>query len=163
MTPQEKEYIGLSEDHDVTRGQIRQIEGEYGYLLTRVNDSYAQDLAKVAKEVLSDPKTKEFIPLDLVSGINESIKEVEDEVGLDRGKLVGQAKKMNRELKTLHSKQIDNFKGMTFLIQNYEIGELGEDVFFKAKFEDAVEDSQESYSDMLTLLDNHYEVLNKTG
>jgi hypothetical protein len=162
MTPQEKEYVGLSDDHEVTRGQIRQIEGEYDYLLAQINDSYAQDLAKVAKGVLDDPKAQKIIPSDLASGLNDSIREVEEDFELDRDQLVNQAKTMNRELKTLHSNQVKNFKEMTFLVQNYEIGDLGEDVFLKAKLEDAVEDSQESYFDMIKLLDVHYEALNNT-
>jgi len=159
MTPQEQRYITLSDKFEIAKKQIFQIEGEYDFLLQRIGDSYNQDAAKVANKILNDPKAKSLIGNEIVSGLNASIKEVEDDIELDRSELVNQIKGLNRELKVLHLKQIDIFEEMNTLTQEYEIGDSGGDVFFKANFEDAVEDCQDSCLSMVTVLDDQYKRL----
>tara|TARA_B100000959_G_C14949777_1_gene611424 strand:+ start:500 stop:991 length:492 start_codon:yes stop_codon:yes gene_type:complete len=160
MTPQEKRYIELSRKFEISKGQITQIEGEYDFLIERIQDSYTQDLAKAANGVVNDPEAKKIFPLELISGIKESLKETEDDIELDRGELVGQLKKMNKELQELHLNQSDTFSEMNSLVQDNEIGEYGNDIFWKAQHEDAIDESQESYLDMVDVLSGQYETFN---
>ena len=157
MTPQEEKYLGLSQKFEINKRQIRQIEGEYDFLIERIQDSYAQDLAKDMSAIADDPKAKQIFPLKTLSKIKEVIKEAEDDIVLDRDKLVDQLKEMNKELQKLHFDQVDNFKEMNELIQNEEVGELGDDVLFRAQHEDAVDESRESYLGMVDMLSGQYE------
>jgi chaperonin cofactor prefoldin len=143
----------LSQKFEINRGQIRQIEGEYDFLFEKIQDSYAQDSAKVLKAIISDPKSGGVFPADLVSGVKEEIEAVEDDIELNRDDLVEQAKKMNRELKELHEEQVDNFKRMSTLTREYSIGGLRDDVYLKYQHEDALEESQESYEKMVNILE----------
>ena len=157
MTPQEKKYIKLSEKFDVTKGQINQIEGEYDFLIEKIQDSYAFDMVKMADGIISDPKTKEIFSPEAVSGIKESLKEAEDDVTPNREVLVDQLKHMNKELQGLHLTQSNTFSKMDNLVQNHRIGEFGDDALLKAQHEDAIDESQESYLGMVDILSGQYE------
>ena len=157
MTPYEKQYLDLSKKFEINKGQIKQIEGEYDYLFERIQDSYTQDLAKGMSNVVDDPKAKRFFAAKVLSGIKEVIKEAEDDIPLDRDKLIDQLKEMNKELQRIHSSQVDNLKEMNNLIQDNEIGGVGDDIFYKAQHEDAPDESQESYLEMVDMLSGQYE------
>ena len=157
MTPEEEKYVELSQKFEINKRQIIQIEGEYDFLIEKIQDSYAQDLAKDVSIIVNDPKTNQAFPLKTLTKIKEVIKETEDDISLDRDKLVDQLKEMNQELQRLHSNQVGNFKKMDSLVQNGEVGELGNDVFFKAQHEDAIDESQDSYLEMVGVLSGQYE------
>ena len=98
MTPEEEKYVELSQKFEINKRQIIQIEGEYDFLIEKIQDSYAQDLAKDVSIIVNDPKTNQAFPLKTLTKIKEVIKETEDDISLDRDKLVDQLKEMNQEL-----------------------------------------------------------------
>lgn len=141
--------------------QIKQLESEYEFLRERILDSYAQTLYKTTACVVDDPKAKELFPKELIDSINETRKEMDEDLDLDTNELVGQTKQIIEELGTLHEKLIVDTDNLEKLINEHSIGELGDDIFLKAKLEDSVEDSRESFVKMVKLLkEQHKEMDN---
>jgi hypothetical protein len=146
---------------EILYGQIKQLESEYKFLRGRILDSYAQTLYKTTACVVDDPKAKKLFPKELIDSINETRKEIDEDLDLDTNELVGQTKQIIEELGTLHEKLIVDTNNLEKLINEHTIGELGDDIFLKAKLEDSVEDSRESLTNMVKLLkEQHKEMDN---
>ncbi len=158
MTPEEKRYIELSQDFDVNRRQIKQIEGEYDFLLKRMQDFYAKKLADLASEVIYDPKAEKIFGTEKVKSIKKTLESLDEDIPLDRDTLVSQLKEMNQELQRLHSNQSSNCKQMNDIVQSGNVGKFDDDLYLKAQYEDAIDESQETYQDMCSLLSGQYEV-----
>ena len=156
MTLYEKKYIKTYKNTEVLYGQIGQLESEYEFLRERILDSHTQALYKMTACVVDDPKAKEIFPKELIDSINETRKEIEEDLDLNTNELVAQTKQIIKELKTLHKKLITNTETLGTLMDEHTIGELGDDVFLKAKIEDTSEDSIESFRNMIKLLDQQY-------
>jgi hypothetical protein len=161
MTSYEEKYIQICKNMEILYQQIKQLESEYEFLRERILDSYAQTLYKTTACVVDDPKAKELFPKELIDSINETRKEMDEDLDLDTNELVGQTKQIIEELGTLHEKLIVDTDNLEKLINEHSIGELGDDIFLKAKLEDSVEDSRESFVKMVKLLkEQHKEMDN---
>ena len=156
MTPYEEQYIKEYKNTEILFSQVRQLEGEYEFLRGRILDSHAQTLYKTTACVVDDPKAKEIFPKELIDSINETRKEMEEDLDLDTNELVAQSKQIIKELKALHKKLITNTKILKKLSSEHSIGEFGNDIFLKAKTEDASEDFIESLENMIKILDQQY-------
>lgn len=156
MTSYEKQYIKAYKNTEVLHSQIKQLESELEFLRERILDSKAQTLYKTTACVVDDPKAKEIFPKELIDSINETRKEMEEDLDLDTNELVAQTKQIIKELKLLHEKLITNIETLDKLMNEHMVGELGDDIFLKAQIEDASEDAVQSFKNMIKLLDQQY-------
>lgn len=160
MNQKNKNESQLLKAITITASQINQLEGERGFLLQQLSNSYVQDLIPVIEKLTQEPEIIQALGEPFIKGVKLSIIEAKDEPLISRAKSLSDFYKINGELKQLHKRQISDYKAMKRLINSFTEG-FSSDSFERSRTVEALTDAIDSCANMVKLLDDQHEIISK--
>lgn len=150
-----KRIDNLNKDILIINRQIKQLEGEYDFLINEFQRASEDDLAKILNKLAKDPKVERLMGKAFVENAKQAVKDSENSVPVDKKDCSLFFNKMNRELKVLHERQVGNYKKLKRELEDREVSEEYQGESFLQEAEELIL----AYSSMIKTLDSQYGAL----